>query len=342
MMNNLRHKWQFTWKFWLLTSILFLPGILPAQNSEFNYATGQVKGRNYVGGLIGRIAEKEGMVSNSYARGSVTGESQVGGSAGSNSGTIEKAYSTGKVTGNSNAGGIVGSGNGTVTASYWDIQTSGQVASAGGAGRNTDPMTWPYASDTYSGWDFTSIWKADQSPFQNGGYPLLATTDLYQVSVQVYPPGAGTVSGEGYYLSGQLAQMKVTTDNKYVFKGWLKNSDLLGTGLQYSLSVTEQTSLIARFESKTTAIRNDLLVLSPKLKIYPNPVKDVLWVDFSSLEDVTAVSVITISGQRVRMISTGQEVLKQISIDVSGLNAGVYFIHALQVNGYCSERFVKY
>jgi hypothetical protein len=342
MMNNLRHKWQFTWRFWLLTSLLFLPGLLPAQNSEFNYATGQVKGRNYVGGLIGRIADKEGTVRNSYARGSVTGEAQLGGVSGNNSGTIDKTYSTGKVTGISNAGGLAGSGNGTVSASYWDIQTSGQVTSGGGTGRNTDPMTWPYASDTYSGWDFTSTWKADQSPFQNGGYPLLKATDLFQVTVQVYPPGAGTVSGEGYYLSGQQAQLEITADNRYVFKGWMRNSDLLGTGPQYSLKVAEQTSLVARFESKTTAIRDDLLVHSPKLKIYPNPVKEILWIDFSSLKEVTAISVVNIIGQRVRMINIGQEGLSKISINLSGLNPGVYFINALQSDGHCSERFVKY
>jgi hypothetical protein len=106
--------------------------------------------------------------------------------------------------------------------------------------------------------------------------------------------------------------------------------------------VTGKTSLVARFESKTTAIRNDLLVQSPILKIYPNPVKDKLWVDFSSIEDVTAISVITITGQRIRMIHTGQEGLKQISIDVSGLHSGVYFIHALQGKGFCSEKFIKY
>jgi hypothetical protein len=342
MMNNIKHNRHFIRRFWLLTGLIFLQLILQAQTSEFNYATGQVKGRNCVGGLIGRIAEKEGAVRNSYARGSVTGESQAGGLAGSNSGTIDKTYTTGKVTGNSNAGGLAGSGNGIVSASYWDIQTSGQVVSAGGTGRNTDPMTYPYASDTYSGWDFTSTWKADQSPFQNSGYPMLAKTELFQVSVQVYPPGAGSVTGEGYYLSGQQAQLGITADNRYVFKGWMKNLDILTTATQLSLNITGQTNLIARFESKTTAILNDLLVQSPKLIIYPNPVKDILWVDFSSLDDVTAVSVVNIVGQRVGMVNTGQKGLKKISINVSGFKPGIYFVNTLQGSGYFSEKFIKY
>jgi hypothetical protein len=313
------------------------------QVSEYNFATGNVNGRNHVGGLIGSAADKEGVISNSYARGSVTGEAQIGGIAGSNSGTIDRTYSTGKVTGNSSTGGMAGSGNGTVTASYWDVQTSAKTISSGGTGRNTDPMTWPYASDTYSGWDFTSVWKADVSPFQNGGYPLLSASALFQVSVQVYPPGAGTVTGEGYFLSGQSAQLGITADNRYVFKGWMKNSTVLSTGPQYSLKVAGQTSLIARFESKITSIRNDHLVHTQKLKIYPNPVKDILWVDFSSVkEEVTMVAVDNLAGQRVKMIDTGQAALKHISIEVSGLKPGVYIIHALQTNGYCSERFVKY
>jgi hypothetical protein len=342
-MNIMRHNRQFIWGFWLFTGIIFLPLIMTAQISEFNYATGQVKGRNFVGGLLGRVAEKEAMVGNSFARGSVTGTAQVGGLAGSNAGTIRNGYSTGKVTGSENAGGLVGLGSGSVTGSYWDIQTSSQSTSAGGAGRNSDPMVYPYASDTYSGWDFVSTWKADQAPFRNNGYPLLEATDLFQITVQVYPPGAGTVSGEGYYLSGQQAQLGVSADNRYVFKGWMKNSDLLATGPQYSLKVTQETSLIARFESKTTAVRNDLWMHSPKLKIYPNPVKDILWVDFSSLkEEVTVVCLANMSGQTIKTINARQKGFSQISIDVSGLNPGVYIIHALQANGYCSDRFVKY
>ena len=70
-----------------------------------------------VGGLVGR--NYEGTIINSYATGSVTGES-VGGLVGENfDGTITNCYSTGSVSGTTRVGGLVGSNwEGTITNCY--------------------------------------------------------------------------------------------------------------------------------------------------------------------------------------------------------------------------------
>ena len=87
------------------------------------WARGNVKGGNYVGGLIGRLY----YVSN----------------------RVNMCYSTGKVEGSgSNVGGLVGgaSNPAKVTNSVWDTETSGQTTSAGGIGKTTaemkDPQTY--------------------------------------------------------------------------------------------------------------------------------------------------------------------------------------------------------
>jgi hypothetical protein len=114
-------------------------------------ATGNVSAKGaYAGGLVG---ENMARIINSYARGSVAGNSIVGGLAGSNGhiqtwdvysetpGEIINSYSTGAVSGVSDVGGLVGLHEiGPVASSFWDIQTSGQAASAVGIGKTTTQM----------------------------------------------------------------------------------------------------------------------------------------------------------------------------------------------------------
>jgi hypothetical protein len=56
-----------------------------------------VKGKNYVGGLVGN---NDGNVSNCYSIGMVTGQENIGGLIGWNSGKISNCYSVETVTGN--------------------------------------------------------------------------------------------------------------------------------------------------------------------------------------------------------------------------------------------------
>jgi len=89
-------------------------------------ASGQVKGAEYTGGLVGR---NEGSISNTSMEGSVKGTSIVGGLVGYNkSGTISDATVRGTVEGNFGVGGLVGSTVGTeVSAMISNVTVSGSV-----------------------------------------------------------------------------------------------------------------------------------------------------------------------------------------------------------------------
>ena len=82
-------------------------------------ATGVVENSDYdfVGGLVGY---NKGMVKNSYAIENVeaTGKNLVGGLVGANDDTIENSYATGNVKGNESVGGLAGESMGTITNSY--------------------------------------------------------------------------------------------------------------------------------------------------------------------------------------------------------------------------------
>ncbi len=83
-----------------------------------SYATGSVSGSSYVGGLVG--AQHRGSISIAYATGAVTAISMAGGlvGAGLYSSSISNSYSTSAVTGTDTLGGLAGYSAGTIENSY--------------------------------------------------------------------------------------------------------------------------------------------------------------------------------------------------------------------------------
>jgi uncharacterized repeat protein (TIGR02543 family) len=155
-----------------------LVGLNSGGNIGKSYATGTVTGTEtginytYAGGLVGT---NSGSVSDSYARGAVSGQEDIGGLVGCNSslGSITNSYSTGAVSGDSYIGGLVGFNysEGIITDSYWDMDTSHQTNSDGGTGKNTAAMK---QQETYVGWDFVATWAISAS--ENDGYPFLTVS----------------------------------------------------------------------------------------------------------------------------------------------------------------------
>jgi len=80
---------------------------------------------------------------------------------------------------------------------------------------------------------------------------------------------------------------------------------------------------------------------SEKMLIFPNPVKDKLMVSFPESKSEAKITVLNSAGTRF-LIQTVQPNSKQVSIDVSGLAAGNYFLVFQQGSTKQTEQFVKY
>ncbi len=163
-----------------------LVGYIEMADINKSYSTGAVTGGDYLGGLVGYLGrsgtEKKGYIHNSYATGAVTGGSSIGGLVGERSditsplkGLISNSYSTGSVSASSDPGGFIGKNNShQISNSYWNTTTSDQSDGcgddplcAGATGELTADMK---LQTTYTGWDFTDIWKIETSP---NSYPCL-------------------------------------------------------------------------------------------------------------------------------------------------------------------------
>jgi parallel beta-helix repeat protein len=127
-----------------------------------------IKGDNWVSGLVGW--NNYGTITNCYSRGSVNGNSSVGGLVGHNYGTITYSYSLVSVCGYGDAhGGLVGcnSYNGIITNCYFTGSVSGSSNTGGLAGYNAaGSITSSYSTGSVNagGWDIGGLvginWEA--------------------------------------------------------------------------------------------------------------------------------------------------------------------------------------
>ena len=81
----------------------------------------------------------------------VTGNLDIGGLVGENSGTITASFATGRVSGARHVGGLVGSTVGTITTSFATVRVSGPRAVGGLVGSTVATITGNYATGRVSG-----------------------------------------------------------------------------------------------------------------------------------------------------------------------------------------------
>ena len=177
------------------------------------YATGRVKGRGSIGGLVGRnwgtitatyatgsvhgnqltgglIGANEGRLNSSYATGWVSGKDHSGGLVGINGGTVFGSYSIGRATGIRAVGGLIGTNDGVIIDSYWDTDKSRTLVGArnkvsGAKGLSSKRLRAPSGyTGIYDDWNIDtdnadrdnkeSTGREDYWDFGNSGnYPLL-------------------------------------------------------------------------------------------------------------------------------------------------------------------------
>lgn len=115
--------------------------------------TGDVSGtgnEGCFGGLVGHNVK--GTVSNCYAAANVTGDRWAGGLVGLNEeGAVSNSYSTGSVNGNMDIGGLVGRNWGTVSNSYSIADATGEYSVGGLVGGNFDTVSNSYSTGNVTG-----------------------------------------------------------------------------------------------------------------------------------------------------------------------------------------------
>ena len=177
-------------------------GSISQSYADVNITENSTGGGLYVGGLVGW--NEGGTIAQSYASGAVTNvvdqTAVIGGLIGQNDGVVSQSYSIGAVSGLGTIGGLIGANTGNVTSSYWDTQTSGQSESDGGA-----PLTTAqFRSGLPSGFDATA-WGL--SPGVNNGHPYLLwqlPSGSFVVTGYIYNGSSGALANESALAGGGI------------------------------------------------------------------------------------------------------------------------------------------
>ncbi|UCC97431.1 MAG: hypothetical protein JSW66_16500 [Phycisphaerales bacterium] len=148
-----------------------LIGLVTDSTVNASFSKAHVSGNGNVGGLAGKTGDETSVLSDCYATGNVNGGTYVGGLVGQvERGRAYKCYSVGRVSGNQNVGGFTGFIRvlGDAVYCFWDMQTSGQSTSAGGTGKTTAEMQ-TISTFTDAAWDFWNTWTMCEGT----NYPVL-------------------------------------------------------------------------------------------------------------------------------------------------------------------------
>ncbi len=140
----------------------------------------------------------------------------------------------------------------------------------------------------------------------------------YTVSVSCNP-NMGTVTGGGTYREGDTVTLTATSRPGYHFLMWSDgNTDSIRT-----LVVWADVNLIAQFESNSTGIQ-DVENGTRNVDIYPNPASSTA--TLTGIDGKAVVTIVDINGRRVSTQAIKQSGNQTITLDVSSLASGTYFV----------------
>lgn len=91
--------------------------------------------------------------------------------------------------------------------------------------------------------------------------------------------------------------------------------------------------------SVTTASASVDSALAGSFSVYPNPATDVLNISNSINAEINAITITDLNGRTVKQITANGSVDSQINI--SDLNAGVYFVNINSNEGSLTKKIIK-
>ena len=163
------------------------------------YVTGNVSGKNWVGGLIG---SQSGSISKCYATGNINmnGNYYCGGLLGTGMGTITDCYATGNVSGNSNQGSCGGLAGAAITGSINNCYATGNVT--GNDYQNFHADGFGGLVGRLLGCNITNCYATGNvSSNRNAGglVGILPQSGLNALIRNCYATGNVSATGDGYY-----------------------------------------------------------------------------------------------------------------------------------------------
>lgn len=146
----------------------------------------------------------------------------------------------------------------------------------------------------------------------------------YTVTVLANDDEFGTVEGSGSYYEGEIVRIKAIPNAGYAFSQWQDGN----TQNPRSITVDGDATYAAIFVPATTieGIEN------AEISIFPNPTTGIVNIEAEGLNKVVVYDV---TGRMMMSVAN------ESTIDISNLEAGVYFFSVETENGSAMKKLVK-
>ena len=147
----------------------------------------------------------------------------------------------------------------------------------------------------------------------------------YTITAVPDDPAHGTVTGGNVYPESSTATLTASPAEGYVFSRWQDDD----TTNPRTITVTEDATYTAYFVAEGNAVDENML---NNIAIYPNPTTGIVNIE---AEGLAKVVVFDVTGREIKALGA------QSTIDISDLEAGVYFFSIETANGTAMKKLVK-
>ena len=144
---------------------------------------------------------------------------------------------------------------------------------------------------------------------------------MVEITTDVNPEEAGTVTGAGTYHYGDEVTLTVVRNEDWAFQNWTENGEVVSEEMTYTFIATEDRVLVANFLYTEGVGEN-----SVSAKVYPNPTQGEITLEG---EGLSYVRIVNAYGQMVYNAKVEGE---QVRIDLSNMAKGIYMMH-IEANG---------
>jgi len=165
-------------------------------------------------------------------------------------------------------------------------------------------------------------------------YLLLRNWKTYLISVSVNNDEYGTATGGGLYEENETVTVTANAYTGYKLVNWTISGVEISTENSYSFTVTEDVGLVANFE-KDVGIEN---IEVAAVKVFPNPTTGKLRIESGKLR-IEDIEIFDIYGRTQKAEIKKQK--REISIDISELPVGVYFLRIKTEQGEVVRKLLK-
>ena len=167
-------------------------------------------------------------------------------------------------------------GNGTLSLSEGDISNVSSISESFDVGTELTVTATPADGNQFVGWsgDYSGVdpaytFKITKDTNLTARFAL-STTNLYTITVNVLPEGAGTVTGAGRYEEGDSVSLVAEAESGYYFDKW--TGDATGTEPSLTISsISSDMTIIANFGKYytiTASAQNADITLDPQKEFY--------------------------------------------------------------------------